>query len=99
MEKIHEGMLLEASIIYTYHEFCETGQFDQTLVITLVEHGIVEPQGSSQERWVFTSLDLVRTQKALRLYHDLEVNWAGISLILELLDEIEELRQKAKLNN
>ena len=35
-----------------------------------------------------------RLQRALRLHHDLGINWQGVSVALELLERIEELEQQ-----
>jgi chaperone modulatory protein CbpM len=66
-------------------------------IIELVEYGILEPEGEAQEAWAFSAKNLARAQKALRLQKDLEINLAGIAMILELLDELTLLRQKMHL--
>ncbi len=70
---------------------------NETLIIEFVDYGILEPLGKEPKEWVFSAKNLKRAQKAIRLSRDLEINLAGISLILELLDEIGELRQKSSL--
>jgi chaperone modulatory protein CbpM len=37
------------------------------------------------------------TQKAYRLHNDLGVNWAGIGLAIQLLDEMEQLKSHNQL--
>lgn len=90
---IHEGVLQDAAITYTITEVQTICVVDRTIIEELVAYGIVEPIGSSHEQWVFNYHALNRTQKALRLHQDLAINWPGIALALELLDELEELRQ------
>jgi chaperone modulatory protein CbpM len=70
---------------------------NETLIIEFVEYGILEPLGNEPAQWIFPPHSLRRAQKAIRLSKDLEINLAGISLILELLDEMTQLRQKMDL--
>ena len=87
---IHEGILLDETVTITLTELSELGHVEEETIIKLVEHGIIEPQ--NQQPWIFTSHTVTRVQKAVRLHDDLAINWAGISLVLELLDEINDLR-------
>lgn len=90
---IHEGILLDENVTYTFKEFCEISQVEEKVIIEMIEYGIVEPEGESQQQWAFYSPDLLRLKKAQRLHQDLDINWAGISLALDLLEEINELHQ------
>lgn len=56
-------------------------------VIEIVEHGILDVQGDGPDEWLFEESALETAQRALRLRRDLEINWPGIALALELLEE------------
>ena len=90
--QIIEGILLDESHSYTLIELVEMCVVDNNTVIEMMDYGIIDPIGKQEEQWVFTANAVVRSQKALRLHHDLNIDWAGISLALDLLDEIETLR-------
>lgn len=92
-----EGTLLDESVTYTLTEICEICTVEEKVVIEMIEHGIVEPYGQNRQSWIFTSQAIGRSKKALRLHNDLAINWQGISLVLELLEEIQELRQVVQL--
>jgi chaperone modulatory protein CbpM len=77
-----------------FDEFCEVILVPPTVVIEIVEHGIVEPEGRVPESWKFDPQMVSTTRKALRLHRDLEIDWAGIALALSLIDEVEQLRKK-----
>ena len=98
MEKppIHEGLLLDETVTYTLTELTQFGGLQEKIIIEMVEYGIVEPEGENQEKWIFRSKSIIRFQKAIRLHQDLNINWPGISLALDLLDEVHELRQLVK---
>lgn len=86
----------------SFSEVCiQTGVAEET-VFEIIEQGIVEPVvntsvrsiGASHNEWLFTPVMLTLTKKAVRLHRDLDVDWAGVALAIELLDEIEQLREK-----
>ena len=47
----------------------------------------------SAVEWRFSGTALRRTRLALRLERDLELNLAGVALALDLMEEVERLRQ------
>ncbi len=97
-EFIYEGTLLQdKTVTYTLTELREICVVEEKVLLEMVEFGILEPKEKRQQIWIFNANALDRTQKAMRLHHDLAINWAGISLILDLLEEIHELRQLAQL--
>lgn len=100
MEKdffVYEGLLLDESVTYTTTEFIKICAIDQKIILEMVEYGVIEPKGNQPEQWLFNASAIRRSQKALRLQRDLAINWAGISLALDLLEEVEELRQKVQV--
>lgn len=70
-----------------------SGDFIQALI----EHDIVHPKGELPSQWLFDLDELQRVKTAQRLQRDLEVNMAGIALVLDLIDELNELRAHAQL--
>ena len=67
------------------------------LIQELIEYGILEPEGHSQTTWHFNSEQLRRAKKALRLQQDLEINLAGVALILDLMEQMEEMRAQVEM--
>ena len=65
---------------------------DADWIAELVEHGVIEPIGRSRSDWKFTSLTIVRVAKARRLERDLNLDLPGLAIVLDLLDEIDDLR-------
>lgn len=81
----------------TTHELCQRTDLNTETLVEIVEHGIVEPEGANPEEWTF-NLDYVCTvQRAARLHRDLEIDWAGIALVLELLEERDRLRAENEM--
>lgn len=66
-------------------------------ILVLVAEGVLTPHGSTQHEWRFGSGDLGRALSALRLERDLGINPAGAALAIELLDEMQQLRDRVRL--
>ncbi len=83
---------------YSVEELCQVSAVDRGFLAQLVEHGILDPQGRHERDWQFAQHQLRRARTAAALKHDLNVNVAGIGLVLELLDEIEQLRAEREFH-
>lgn len=77
----------------SFTEVCLQTGVTAELVIEIIEQGIVEPVGATPDDWRFSPYMVTVTNKALRLRRDLEVDWAGIALAIELLEELDQLRE------
>jgi len=66
-------------------------------VVDMVQVGVIEPiEGRWPAEWRFHPYAVVRVQRALRLRHDLAVDLEGTPLILDLIEEVRELRQRVR---
>ncbi|MFP6849448.1 MAG: chaperone modulator CbpM [Pseudomonas sp.] len=74
------------------HEFCQCAELTQVTLLEIVDHGIVEPSGTTPDEWLFDNNALVAVKRARRLQSDLQIDWAGVALALQLIDELEQLR-------
>lgn len=90
------AMIVEEEMRFTLADLCRVCQASDAQLIVLVEEGVLEPVGSTPENWYFTGAALTRARTALRLERDLGLESAGIALVLELLDEIAELRARLR---
>ena len=52
-------------------------------VITIVDHGIVQPRGHQPQEWLFEPDMLGTLRRASRLQRDLELDWEAIALALD----------------
>ena len=92
------GYILEEEASLTLAELCIACQAPAELMIRMIDYGVITPQeGNTSRKWRFHRSTLIRADKALRLKRDLGVNLAGTALALELLDEIDVLRQKLNM--
>lgn len=79
---------------FSFSELCDVTELSSHIVIEVVEHGIVEPEGADPESWTFDTQMITLTKKACRLHNDLGIDWSGIALAIQLLDEVEQLRHE-----
>ena len=75
-------------------QFCEATELSDVYVIEIVEHGIVEPSGRTPEDWLFDDQAPLVTKRAVKLHQELELEWEGVALALELLQEVQQLRSE-----
>jgi len=78
-------------------EFCQVVEMSPAYVIEIVEHGILEPQGQRPDEWLFDAYSLSVAKRAARLHHELAMEWDGVALALELLDELEHVRAENRM--
>jgi chaperone modulatory protein CbpM len=68
-------------------------QLPETTLLDIIEHGILQPvTGNTTDTWLFEQQMISVLKKAVRLHQDLEINWQGIAMVLELLEQREQLQ-------
>lgn len=92
--KLVTGVVLDENCQFTLIDLCRLSESNAEYIIELVEEGLLEPKDLSTSDWHFDSIALKRLQKTIHLQRDLRINIAGAALVLDLLDEVEELRRK-----
>ncbi|MEJ2609655.1 MAG: chaperone modulator CbpM [Candidatus Thiodiazotropha sp.] len=88
------GIIVEESTEFTLGELSHACGKSAEWILALVEEGVIEPVGGDQTHWNFPGHCLRRVQIIQRLESDLGLNLAGAALALELLDEMEALRNR-----
>jgi chaperone modulatory protein CbpM len=91
------GILLDDAVEFSLSEVCHTCHVHAEIVMQLVEVGALEPRGQEPSQWRFTGYAIRRLVCAMNLQRDLGVNLAGAALALELLDEIDYLRDRLRI--
>jgi len=98
-DKPHQAKttVLTGELRLSINEFCDLCGVRTETVVEFVEHGLLEPHGSSATSWSFGADAVRRVQVAQRLQRDLSLNMEGTALVVELLEEIDHLRQRLRL--
>lgn len=78
-------------------ELCEKCNIPMKFVLDLVEYDVVKPHGSSSGEWFVDLNQAELIKRAMRLQHDLELNIAGVAVVLDLLEELEDWRTRTAL--
>ena len=84
---------MSSAITYvTVQQLCSFHHCDTIVIQEFIDHGICTVQ-REKEVVLIPATEVPRIERALRLYHDLGVNYPGIDIILRLLDRIEGQRK------
>jgi len=86
--------VLDETIEFSLQQFCRYCDLESESVIEMVAEGIIEPLDGAPGHWRFDGYMLKRVQIATRLQRDLDINLPGVAVILDLLEELESLRQQ-----
>lgn len=89
-----QGVILDENLALALADLTDLCGISDELLARLVGEGLLVPQGHSPPDWRFDGLQVHRIRRALRLSHDLELDWPATALALDLLDEIDRLRER-----
>jgi chaperone modulatory protein CbpM len=79
----------------TFEEVCNFANINTEYMLELVEYEIAVPiTGKQPQEWQFSVSTVTLANKAARLHRDLEIDWADIKLVLNLLEEIDQLKNE-----
>jgi chaperone modulatory protein CbpM len=90
------GEVLSEDHKLTLRDICESCGLSELKVKTYIEESVVEVRGDDVKRWRFSEVSMVQIQKVHRLERDLRLNPAGAVLALELMSQIEDLKNQLK---
>lgn len=91
------GTLLDEDLECSLHDLCRMCNISAEIVNEMIDEGLIQPHGAEPRQWRFTAIEIRRVQTTLRLQRDLRVNLPGCALVLDLLEELEELRCRNRL--
>jgi len=89
----HTVEIIDSSTHYSFNELCTVSKLDEQWIRELIEFDIIQADSDSNR---YSNTQLNTLLKAYRLQHDLELNLAGIALVLQLLDELEDQNNELK---
>lgn len=79
----------------SFEELCLSANIGKQTIVEMIEHNILVPfAGSQPQHWQFHVACVMQAKKALRLYRDLDIEWQDLALVLNLLDEISQLKNE-----
>jgi chaperone modulatory protein CbpM len=87
-----QAEVIENEIRFNLTQLSRACGADDAEIMALVDEGVVASIAPTD--LIFNSHALWRARTALRLLHDLELNAHAAALVLDLLDEIDQLRSE-----
>jgi chaperone modulatory protein CbpM len=90
------AVIVEQQVSFTLVTLCQASGASAEQVHALVGEDLLRPVGSSPADWHFAGDALLQTRRSLRLARDLELNIAGVAVVMDLLAEIERLRSRLR---
>jgi chaperone modulatory protein CbpM len=89
-----ECIVVEQHVVFSLGTLCRASGAQPDQVLALVSEGLLQPLGPQPPEWRFGGAALPLTRRALRLARDLEMGWAGVAMVMDLLAEIERLQAR-----
>lgn len=96
MMKIPGLNLPEPSEYVAWTQLVELTSIQPAEVNELIELGWISPQKTSAEEYLFRLRDVYRIHKLMRLVNDLDMSFNSASIIVDLLDRVEELEKEVE---
>ncbi len=87
--------------LVTLRELCEISGAPADFVVEMVEFGILEPAAGyrapgDRGHWEFGDPSVRRSRRAVNLMRDFGINMEGLSLVLDLLEELDTSRHHVR---
>ncbi len=91
------GIMLDELDGMTLDDLARICSCNTEWIVELVAEGVLEPGGREVANWRFTGTCMLRTRTALRFYQDLNINVAGIALVMDLMEQVDELQGRLRV--
>ena len=80
--------------VLSFVEVCQRCDISSEQLHEMIEHGLFHVSSSDVSTMDFNEKAVARILAAHRLQRDLEINLPGVALVLDLLDELEGIRNE-----
>jgi len=90
------GSVIGDEAVLSIEEFAKACPAEVSWIAELVEVDVLAPQGAERSGWRFRAADLVCARRVARLQRDFGASMEAVAVMLDLLDEIEQLRARLK---
>ena len=96
------GDILDEGTEVSVADLCRMFAVEEQHIVELVHEGVLGTQNTvlieiDKTEWRFHGTEVRRARIALRLERDLGINVPGVALVLELLEELEQLRRERRI--
>lgn len=100
---IYSAVMVDGSAPLSLHEMACLCEQQIDWVVTLVREGLVGVERdvvvaeTSPEQWVFASAAAARARQIARVQRDFEVNLDAAALMVDLMEEVRQLRAQLEV--
>lgn len=94
--EILTGNIIGNECVLTAEELARACRAEVSWIAELIDVGILAQQGEDQSDWRFCAADLICARRAARLQRAFETNTDAVAVMLDLLAEIQRLRDRLK---
>ena len=98
-DDIFHAMIISDDVSFTLAELCDVLHVERAIIVEMIDYGIVDVTSDEPDAWVFQGLAFQRICVAVRLHRDLEISHAGLGLVLDMREELLQLRREVAHNN
>lgn len=84
--------VLDEPVRFSFQQLCSICEVSPETLAAMVEEGVLQARGDRPSHWVFTAASVTRVRRACRLRGDLELDFSGLALALDLMEERDRLR-------
>lgn len=93
-QDIFTGTVVGDEGVLSIDELARACGAESQWIIELVAIGILEPEGPETSSWRFHASDLTCARRVARLQRDFDANLDAAAVMLDLLEQIEQLRAR-----
>lgn len=86
------GSVIGDEAVLSLEDFARACPAEVSWIAELVEVDVLTPQGAEQSSWRFRAADLICARRVARLQRDFGATVEAAAVMIDLLDEIEQLR-------
>lgn len=86
---------VEEPLSFDLHSFAEACEQSPEWVLQLLEYDIL-PRRPEERIHQFFAADVERAQQAYRLQRDFNASFSAVAMMLDLIDEVQQLRKQVK---
>ena len=87
---------MNKNIFYTTRAVCFSHKLTAEIIAEMVSWGVADPKGARPDKWMFSQDDFERIVCASQFSKELQVNIPGAALALELLQELDKIREQKR---
>jgi chaperone modulatory protein CbpM len=94
--EILTGSVIGDEGVLALEELARACSAEAEWIVELVAVGVLEPQGTEASRWRFRAADLTCARRVARLQRDFGATIEAAAVMIDLLQQIDQLRARLK---